>query len=388
MNLNAITTQTIKASTLYKKSRALSAAEVEAFGQRIEAIRAETLAKVGPEDAAYIYKIRDYVRYSEITSRGLLMAAGWLPPVWLFATGLLGVSKIVENMELGHNVMHGQFDWLNDSSLKGATYDWDNVCPGDAWRHSHNYMHHTYTNIIGKDRDVGYGILRIAEEQPWKPSDVFNVPKTLLLALAFEWGVGLHDLETEQVIAGKKPAAQMWNEARPVIRKIARQVAKDYIFFPVIAGPNALPVLAGNFTANIIRNLWAFAIIFCGHFTAESEMFEDNLSSETKAEWYLRQLKGSGNLTGGKWFHILSGNLSHQIEHHMFPDVPANRYAEMAPKVRALCEEYGQYYNTGSFRKQFSEVIVRIVAMSFPNEVRQAPRSLMARFKGWVGQFA
>ena len=70
-------------------------------------------------------------------------------------------------MELGHNVMHGQFDWLNDPSLRGEDYDWDNTCSGNDWRFTHNYMHHTYTNIVGKDHDVGYGILRVTEDQKW-----------------------------------------------------------------------------------------------------------------------------------------------------------------------------------------------------------------------------
>ena len=30
-------------------------------------------------------------------------------------------------------------------------------------------------------------------------------------------------------------------------------------------------------------------------------------------------------------------DLSHQIEHHMFPDLPAARYPEMAPRVREIC---------------------------------------------------
>ncbi len=28
--------------------------------------------------------------------------------------------------------------------------------PGDDWRETHNYVHHTYTNIVGKDHDVGW----------------------------------------------------------------------------------------------------------------------------------------------------------------------------------------------------------------------------------------
>ncbi|MEY2862778.1 MAG: hypothetical protein RLY58_485 [Pseudomonadota bacterium] len=367
---------------IQRKSRVLSAEEIQEFGRRLDAIRDDVHATLGQKDAEYVYKVRDFVRYTEIASRAMLMFGGWIPPIWLLGTGMLGVSKIVENMELGHNVMHGQFDWLNDTSLNGAKYDWDNTCAGDDWRHSHNFMHHTYTNIVGKDRDVGYGLLRMTEEQPWNFGNLFNLPKTVILGLGFQWFVGVHDLAIADAVYADKPWSEVVQNSKPFLRKAARQVAKDYVFFPVIAGPNALPVLAGNATANLIRNVWSFAIIFCGHFTADAEMFEDNLDKETKGEWYLRQIKGSSNLTGGPILHFMSGNLSHQIEHHLFPDTPANRYIEMSAKVQALCAEYGQHYNSGSFAKQFTEVIERIAIHSVPNPVIRQGRQLKARLQG------
>src|SRR5438046_10747432 len=78
-------------------------------------------------------------------------------------------------------------------------------------------------------------------------------------------------------------------------------------------------------------------------------------------------MNGSSKLDDGRLFHILSGNLSHQIEHHLFPDVPANRYAEMAVEVKRIAGEYGQHYNTGSFARQFASVVKRIVRYALPN---------------------
>lgn len=351
------------------KSRHLNAVQIEQFGQQIEAIRREIMQSIGEQDAQYIYKIRNFVRYSEIASRGLLMFGGWLPPVWLLGTGLLGLSKIVENMELGHNVMHGQFDWLNDPSLNGAHYDWDTISTGDDWKHSHNYIHHTYTNIVGKDHDVGYGLIRVSEAQTWELRFLFNIPLTLQLMLLFEWYVGLQNLHIEDAIVYKtKTWKQVWQDSAKLRKKATRQVVKDYVFFPVLAGPNAVPVLTANVVANVIRSLWSSAVIFNGHFTEDAETFEvDNTEHESRAEWYLRQIRGSSNFTGTQGLHILSGNLSHQIEHHLFPDMPANRYAEAAPKIRALCAEYGIHYNEASFVKQFGSVWIRLAKCSLPN---------------------
>ena len=366
------------------KTKHLSPEQIEAFGRRVEEIRQNIMSDIGEKDAKYIYKIRNFVRYSEISSRALLMFGGWLPPVWLVGTGLLGISKIVENMELGHNVMHGQFDWLNDPSLNGANYDWDTMATGDDWKYTHNYVHHTYTNIVGKDHDVGYGLLRVSESQKWEPRFLFNIPLAIQLMVFFEWYVGVQNLHLEDALIYKtKTWKQVWADATKFRKKARRQILKDYVFFPVIAGPNALPVLAGNVVANIIRSLWSSAVIFNGHFTEDAETFEaDNTENETRAEWYLRQIRGSSNFTGTDWLHILSGNLSHQIEHHLFPDMPANRYAEAAPKIRALCAEYGVNYNEANFIQQFVSVWVRLAKCSLPNDMTAKVSGTLQKLKG------
>jgi linoleoyl-CoA desaturase len=348
------------------RHRALTRAELDAIGEELDALRREVIAGLGEREARYIRQVQVFVRYAEIGGRGLLFA-GWLPPAWVAGTGLLALGKIVDNMELGHNVMHGQYDWMNEPSLRGDAYEWDNACEGDAWRRSHNYRHHTFTNVEGRDRDIGYGFLRLFPSQPWQPQHLFQPAIALGLAALFQWGVALHDLELDRVMRGEVPAAKLRRELPPVLRKGLRQLVKDYVFFPLLAGPAFLPVFAGNLVANLARNLWSFGIIFCGHFTAEVETFpEAVLADESRGAWYVRQLRGSSNLSGGAVFHLLSGNLSHQIEHHLFPDLPAVRYAEIAERVRGICVRYGQYYNTGSFWSQFAGVVSRIVRFSWP----------------------
>ncbi len=327
------------------QGRPLTAEEVAAFGAEVDELRKRIVADLGEDDARYVRRIRDAVRWSELGGRALLFA-GILPPAWALGTLLLGLSKILENMELGHNVMHGQYDWMQDPEFHSQTYDWDNACAGD----------------------VGYGFLRLFPEQPWHPAHLLQPAASLLLALGFEWGVALHDLELERVLRGEKSVEQLRKDLKPVLRKARRQLLKDYAIFPLLAGPFFVPVMAGNLGANVIRNVWAFLIIFCGHFTERVETFPESvLENETRGEWYLRQLKASSNLDGGRLFHILSGNLSHQIEHHLFPDVPANRYAEMAVEVKRIAREYGQHYNTGSFARQLAAVMKRIVRYALPS---------------------
>ena len=100
-------------------------------------------------------------------------------PAWVLGTAGLSVAKILENMEIGHNVLHGQWDWMNDPDIHSSTWDWDTASPASAWKHSHNYVHHTFTNIVGKDQDVGYEIMRVDPQQKWHPiyllQPIYNV---------------------------------------------------------------------------------------------------------------------------------------------------------------------------------------------------------------------
>lgn len=354
------------------KNRVMSADELTRFGADLEAIKQEQLADVGEVDARYIRRIVATVRYTEVIGRGLLFL-GFIPPFWLLGTLILALSKILENMELGHNVMHGQYDFMNDPSLNGSTYEWDIAGTADNWRASHNYKHHTYTNIKGMDDDVGYGMLRLFPEQRWSPMALFQTLYATLLALLFQWGVAIQELQLGKIVKGRKTWAELRLELKPVMRKINRQLIKDYVIFPLLAGPMFLGVLAGNVVANLLRNLWTFMIIFCGHFTADAEVFHKSvLDNESPGHWYLRQLRGSSNLKGGKFFHILSGNLSHQIEHHLYPTVPARRYAAMSVKVQEVCARYGQNYNNDYLHNQFGQVIWRIIRQSFPSSPQPA----------------
>jgi linoleoyl-CoA desaturase len=346
----------------------LSPEDVEAFGRDMDAIRQEVLDDLGQRDVDYIRDIIRKQRGLEITGRALLFA-GILPPAWLAGTACLSLSKILDNMEIGHNIMHGQYDWTGDPALASENFDWDNTSPASQWKHSHNYLHHTHTNIVGKDRDVGYGILRMSEEQRWNPYYLGNPLYAFLLAALFQWGVAVHDLEVDRIgKPGDMGAKERKRRALEIADKAKGQVTKDYVLFPLLAGPFAPLVLSGNLASNLARNFWSFTIIFCGHFPDGVEQFsEAETQNETRGQWYVRQLLGSANIRGSKLFHILSGNLSHQIEHHLFPDLPAHRYAEIAPKVRAACERYGLPYNTGSLSRQFGTTVKRIFKLALPD---------------------
>ncbi len=214
---------------------------------------------------------------------------------------------------------------------------------------------------------MGYGILRMSESKRWTPWDLLNPVKATALVLAFDHGVMLHDVETERVLAGDKPWQEAWDTLREGLAKTARLDGKDYILWPLLTGPLFLSTLAANASANLVRNIWSFSIIFCGHFPDGTHEFTmQECEDESRGHWYFRQMLGSANIRGGAAFHVLSGNLSHQIEHHLFPDLPANRYGEIAPEVEEICRRYGLPYNSRRFSAQLGSTWRKIVRLALP----------------------
>ncbi|MEV4143613.1 acyl-CoA desaturase [Amycolatopsis sp. NPDC049691] len=348
------------------KTTDLEPETIDRIGAELDALRCRLAADLGATDADYIHKVIAVQRFSEASGRVLLFA-GWFPPAWLGGVAALALSKTLDNMEIGHNVTHGQYDWMKDPALNSRTFEWDMVCPGEQWRRSHNFMHHTYTNILGKDRDVGYGILRITEDQPWHPYYLGNPLYAAAQAIFFEYGIMLHDLEMDRIVQGKRGWADVRPLLAPMLRKTARQAGRDYVLHPLLTGPLAPLTLTANITANLVRNLWAFAIIFCGHFPDGTEVFtEEQSRDESRGQWYLRQLLGSANIEGSPLFHVLSGNLSHQIEHHLFPDLPSHRYPQIAAEVRQICERNDLPYHTGSLSSQLGSVVRKIFRLALP----------------------
>jgi fatty acid desaturase len=344
----------------------LSEQDIAALGDEFDAIRDEVLADLGESDARYIRRVIAAQRGLEAGGRGALLVS-LLPPAWLAGTAMLSVAKILENMEIGHNVLHRQWDWMGDPDIHSANWEWDSASTSESWKHAHNFVHHTYTNVLGKDRDLGYSILRIEPDQPWHPVYLAQPVYIVPMALFFEWAIAIYDIELEDVYAGKKPWQQAKAELGGLWRKARKQLLKDYVTFPLLSGPSAVPAFLGNLTANAVRNVWAHTIIVCGHFPDGAETFsEEQLEDETRGRWYIRQLLGSCNLDGPPLLHLMSGNLSYQIEHHLFPDVPSNRYAELAPRVREICEHYELPYTSGSLPRQYAQVIKRVLRLALP----------------------
>ncbi len=352
---------------------------LEQFQLELDTLYIHVLGQVGETDAHYIRRVVAMKNLLEICGRILIFggAVFWNPIALIVGVLALSASQIIESMEIGHNVLHGQYDFINDPKLNSKTYEWDVVVPAAQWKHSHNVVHHDKANIIGRDYDIGYGSIRITGDLKWNLSHSWQVLTALFMALEFQHLAALHDGRAAEFVLPKAwrppsvdprpPWSFLLDKLREYRRKAVPKVFRDYVFYPALAGPFFVYVLVANLGARALTNMWLFSVIFCGHFTDNVLFFKaEQCENESRGQWYLRQILSTGNIEGSALFYFMTGHLSHHIEHHLFPDIPGHRYPEMAVEVRKICARYGIPYETGPFIQQFLNVLKRIVIFSFP----------------------
>ena len=254
----------------------LTDADIDNLAVELDAIRLDIEDSLGERDARYIRRTIAAQRALDLAGR-LMLAGSSKRSAWWAGTVTLSLAKIIENMEIGHNVMHGQWDWMNDPEIHSSTWEWDMSGASKHWKATHNFQHHKYTNILGMDDDVGYSTLRVTRDQPWKAYNLGNLLFNTILALGFEWGIGLQPIEFGKLLEEGPGRETTLRQIREFSTKAGRQLIKDYVAFPALTSVSPAATftstLKANIVANVIRNIWTDAVIFCGHFPDGAEKF-------------------------------------------------------------------------------------------------------------------
>ncbi|MFY9476467.1 MAG: acyl-CoA desaturase [Aquabacterium sp.] len=322
-----------------------------------EAIKQRYRAKLGPADVAYIKGLRFKSRLAEFFGRSFI----WISPEPItFGVGvaLLALHRNLEAIEIGHNVLHGQYDSFSEiPQFHSRNFKWKAPVDEEAWRREHNGQHHVHTNVFEMDPDLNHGILRMNDRTPWNPYHRWQVPMYLFLAYPIVlYGFNLQNLGLRQVWREEKfpkgnegyapvhPGGDLADCKRRHRLSTWRILFKEYALFPLLAlasGFSFWKVMLGNALADVINNYWVSFTIQATHLT-EPLQPEDALAH--KGRWYLSQMDSTVNFKGSRRMSILWGHLNYQIEHHLFPDIPSRHYPDMAKEVKQVCAKYGIPY--------------------------------------------
>lgn len=359
------------------------AQRLEAFGQALDALRREVEEQLGEADALHIARVGAASRRLALLGRGLLYVS--IEPIG-FGLGVaaLWAHKALELMEIGHPALHGCYDGLPGAQrFYSQGFIWKAPIDEESWRKHHNVKHHQYTNIEGLDPDLDFGALRLSPRIPYRLAHALQ-PLTNLFTL-FGFGTALNlqatgmlDIYlrkgTPVVLPDKRPAT-VRKAHRAFFSKLLRHYGKEYVVYPLLAGPFFAKVLLGNLLSEVARDLHAGAIIYCGHVGASD--FPRTTKPTSRAEWYALQVEGSRDVELPWLVSVLCGALDKQIEHHLFPRLPPNRLREIAPRVRAICAAHGVRYRSDSWPRTLRSVVRELTRLRSPRAAAPRAESVM-----------
>lgn len=346
---------------------------LESFGRALDALRTEMEADLGERDLAYMRRVRSSSRRLEVAGRCLIHFS-FEPLGFTLGVGALWVHKLLETAEIGHTVLHGAYDRFEcEDALRSQTFRWKSPIDERAWRTAHNIKHHQYTNVSGRDPDMDFGALRLTEQVAYRGVHALQPLSNVATWLAFCVAINAHATGLIDVFSPARNAhalkdrswRSIWDAIRAGVGKPARYYAREYVFFPLLAGPFFWKTLLGNVLSEVGKDLYTGATIYCGHVGAQS--YRPGAQAKGRAHWYVMQVEASRDFEVPAAVAILCGGLERQIEHHLFPRLPPNRLREIAPRVRAICEEHGVTYRTGSWPATLRDVLGSLRRLSAPS---------------------
>jgi fatty acid desaturase len=355
------------------------AQRIAAFGRELDDLRREIEAELGKEDALHIQRIGALSRRFEIVGRSLLHFS-FEPVGFGLGTFALWLHKCLELMEIGHMALHGAFDNLPGAERYQARgFRWKAPIDEASWHQVHNVRHHQHTNIVGRDPDINFGALRLSAHVPHQLAHALQPVTNVLTWFGFANAINLHvtgmlDVylnPAEPEVLDDKKSATVRAAQRAYVRKFLRYYAREYLLFPLLAGPFFGKVLLGNMLSELGRDLWSGAIIYCGHVGVRD--FPRGSQAEDRAHWYVMQVESARHVEVPRFVSILSGALDCQIEHHLFPRLPPNRLRQIAPRVREICEAHGVRYASDTWSGSLRTVLRELRRLASPRAEPAAP---------------
>ena len=363
------------------------------LADELQALYREARSKMGEADLAHI---RNVTAYGEaINARRLELLRDGGPRATGRAIVLEMLYRLLQFSELGHNILHGSYDDLpGNGQYHSDRYHWDfNVDP-DQWKVMHHEGHHPNTNIVGKDHDLGYSVLRGQAAQDWFGHHALQL---VLFGAASPFFTQLAPFLIANItrqVEGKR----FWS--RDTLRAPTRIALSDtkrrLLIEPSAMGRRFVPAMLANHIGGAAGYLSVLFLVAIEHHAGETEVFPDPGPDETRDEYYRRQIRGTRNfLRSNKLdsalmrileeevpfdnrpdFRIFYGGLDTHIEHHLFPDLPPNRQREVAPRVREIVARHGLPYHVTPLGETAALLFQALTGLSVPVGEREVARPL------------
>ncbi len=345
------------------------------FAEELDALKRRTLAHLGDDDVAYVKRLDLFSRTMEIAGRSLIHVS-FEPATFFVGVVALAVHKQIQTAEIGHSALHGAWDRLDGAErFASRSFHWDTPVDEASWRHAHNVRHHGLTNVAAADPDIHFGPARLTEQTPYSPWNRAAVPFVLALFPFFLFVISAHVTGLNDLLADNgrpekldflpdRSVATALEALRRAHRKWVPYYAKEYVLFPALAGPFFWKVLAGNWLADAMRNVYSAATIVCGHVGGGVKSWPAGTRPRGRGEWCAMQVEATHDFEVSLPLSVLCGGLDRQIEHHLFPTLPPQRLREIAPEVRDIGERHGVAYRTNTWGRTLRNALAHIARLS------------------------
>jgi len=366
----------------------VEAVDYRSFGEELDELKRRTQDKIGSEDLRYVRRLNWFSRSMEVVGR-VLIHFSMEPISFALGVGALWVHKQLQATEIGHTALHGAYDRIEGAgSFASRKFSWDTPIDEESWRDGHNVRHHGNTNVAGRDPDIHFGPIRLTEQTPHAWHHRVQVPFALgVLFPNFAFFMNMHFTGLNDVFGGNGLATKLdvlpdlspeskrlaWKRT---LRKYVPYYLKNYVFFPLLAGPFFWKVLLGNWLAEMMRDVYSAATIFCGHIGGDVESYAIGSKAKNRGHWYAMQIGATNNFEVPRLVSVFCGGLDKQIEHHLFPTFSPQRLREIAPEVKAICAKYGVEYKTDSWGATLKKSFRHLANLSREGGVRAVVREM------------
>lgn len=363
------------------------------LADELQALYAEVRADMGERDLAHIRTVTAYGQ--AINARRLELLRDGGPRAARRAALLEMMYRLLQFSELGHNILHGSYDDLpGNGEYHSDRYCWDFNVDIAQWKVMHHEGHHPHTNVIGKDHDLGYSVLRGQAAQDWFGHHAVQL---LLFGAASPFFTQLAPFLIAN-ITRKIEGNRFWcsDTLRAPARIALADTKRRLVTEPLSTGRKFLPALLANHIGGAAGYLAVLFLVAIEHHAGETEVFADPGPDESHEEYYRRQIRGTRNfLRSSKLdsalqrileeevpfedrpdFRIFYGGLDTHVEHHLFPDLPPNRQREIAPRVKEIVLRHGLPYHETPLAETAALLLKALTGLSIPVGEREANRPL------------
>jgi len=267
---------------------------------------------------------------------GLILAVSQIQAGWLqHDFGHQAVFSSNRMNTIAHSVVIG--------ALKGASSAW--------WKSRHN-RHHSLTNVVHKDPDIHTDPLFVWDGEMTK-EPIAKKNKFLAYQNRYWWIFGPPSVTTVLFIYQNIMFIFRFQQWRDFCWVLAFFLRFAFSYSLILSGWQCLLLY---FWMRFVESHWFTWVTSMNHLPRQ-------ITYEQNHNWVQLHTVATQNVTAGPFHNWFTGHLNHQIEHHLFPNMPRHHLPEVSSKVKALCVKHGYQYHVKTMNQACRDILSKLTAV-------------------------